>query len=58
MADLVRRRVATLATLTRRWLWSAHRAPYDRRAAAAKALAEAAAPLWQSLGDGQKRRFA
>jgi hypothetical protein len=29
-----------------------------RRAAAAKALAEAAAPLWQSFGDGQKRRFA
>jgi hypothetical protein len=29
-----------------------------RRAAAAKALAEAAAPLWQSLSDGQKRRFA
>jgi hypothetical protein len=29
-----------------------------RRAAAAKALADAAAPLWQSFGDGQKRRFA
>jgi hypothetical protein len=29
-----------------------------RRAAAAKALAEAAVPLWQSFGDGQKRRFA
>lgn len=29
-----------------------------RRGAALKALADAAAPLWQSLDDGQKRRFA
>ena len=29
----------------------------SRRGAALKALADAAAPLWQSLDDGQKRRF-
>src|SRR5271170_2381200 len=29
-----------------------------RRGTAVKALAEAAAPLWGSFGDGQKRRFA
>jgi zinc resistance-associated protein len=29
-----------------------------RRGAAVKALADAAAPLWQSFDDGQKRRFA